>query len=219
MVRAFTAYADFTYLARRNVHTKETLDAIDDVINRFHTYRVVFEETGVRQNTKRATSFSLPRQHAMVHYRSHIENFGAPNGLCSSITESKHITAVKKPWRRSGRFKALQQMLLINQRNDKLAAARRDFSSRQMLIGSVLEWTTNRFLVTCAPLVDFNDLGLEDGEEAEPEDEEEGEVEGEQEDENAEGEELGDQECGAVDGPTLYNEVFLAKRKGECAIS
>ncbi|KAF8957103.1 hypothetical protein BDZ97DRAFT_120310 [Flammula alnicola] len=59
--------------------------------------------------------------------------FGAPNGLCSSITESKHIKAVKEPWRRSSHFEALAQMLVTNQRLDKLAAARVDFRARGML--------------------------------------------------------------------------------------
>jgi len=44
-----------------------------------------------------------------------------------------HITAVKKPWRRSSRFEALGQMLLTNQRLDKLAATKADFISRGML--------------------------------------------------------------------------------------
>ncbi|KZP05117.1 hypothetical protein FIBSPDRAFT_766326, partial [Athelia psychrophila] len=59
--------------------------------------------------------------------------FGAPNGLCSSITETKHIRAVKEPWRRSSRFNALGQMLVTNQRLDKLAAMRVDFARRGML--------------------------------------------------------------------------------------
>jgi hypothetical protein len=65
-----------------------------------------------------------------------IRAFGAPNGLCSSITESKHIKAVKEPWRRSNRYDALGQMLLTNQRLDKLAAARVDFNARGMLKGT-----------------------------------------------------------------------------------
>jgi hypothetical protein len=65
-----------------------------------------------------------------------IRLFGAPNGLCSSITESKHIKAVKEPWRRSSRYKALGQMLLTNQRLDKIAAARSDFEACGMLHGS-----------------------------------------------------------------------------------
>ena len=69
----------------------------------------------------------------MEHYPDHIFEFGAPNGLCSSITESKHIKAVKEPWRRSNRFQALGQMLRTNQRLDRLAAARVDFENRGML--------------------------------------------------------------------------------------
>ena len=75
----------------------------------------------------------MPRQHSLVHYKLNIQEFGAPNGLCSSITESRHITAVKKPWRRSSRFDALGQMLVTNQRLDKLNAVRADFISRGML--------------------------------------------------------------------------------------
>ncbi|KAH9975649.1 hypothetical protein BJV74DRAFT_862382 [Russula compacta] len=45
--------------------------------------------------------------HSLEHYRRNIQLFGAPNGLCSSITESKHIKAVKEPWRRSSHFEAL----------------------------------------------------------------------------------------------------------------
>jgi hypothetical protein len=46
----------------------------------------------------RPDGFALPRQHALVHYLMLIRLFGLPNGLCSSITESKHIKAVKQPW-------------------------------------------------------------------------------------------------------------------------
>lgn len=74
----------------------------------------------------------------MVHYRELIELFGAPNGLCSSITESKHIRAVKEPWRCSNRFNALGQMLVTNQRLDKLATARRWFTEHRMLDGPLL---------------------------------------------------------------------------------
>ncbi|KAG2104633.1 hypothetical protein BD769DRAFT_1630825 [Suillus cothurnatus] len=129
VVRAFQALLEFCYLVRRNVITEKSLSEIEDALTRFHTYREVFKTTGV------VTTFSLPRQHSMSHYVHLIRLFGAPNGLCSSITESKHIKAVKEPWRRSSRFKALGQMLLVNQRLDKLAASRVDFRVRGMLAG------------------------------------------------------------------------------------
>jgi hypothetical protein len=134
MVRAFAAYIDFCYVVWRPVLNEEALDELDDALKRFHQYRTIFQETGVRD----PGGLTLPRQHAMIHYREHIPAFGAPNGLCSSITESKHIKAVKKPWRRSSHFNALGQMLLTNQRLDKLAAAKVDFSHRGMLTGTCI---------------------------------------------------------------------------------
>jgi hypothetical protein len=73
-----------------------------------------------------------------------IKEFGAPNGLCSSITESKHIKVVKEPWRHSSSWKALGQMLFTNQQLDKLAAAHVDFVHRQMLDGTSLDWALSR---------------------------------------------------------------------------
>ncbi|KAJ2917661.1 hypothetical protein MD484_g2813, partial [Candolleomyces efflorescens] len=128
IVQCFAAFLDFCYLVRRNDIDTNTLTKIQSALQNFHLHREVFRRSGVRED-----GFSLPRQHSLVHYCNNIRNFGAPNGLCSSITESRHITAVKKPWRRSNRYEALGQMLLINQRLDKLAAARSYFTARGML--------------------------------------------------------------------------------------
>jgi hypothetical protein len=128
IVRCLTAFLDACYIARRQDINSEALDALDAALHNFRHLREVFRTPGVRP-----TGFSLPRQHALFHYRRQIEDFGAPGGLCSSITESRHITAVKKPWRRSNRYNALGQMLQANQRQDKLAAMRSDFEARGML--------------------------------------------------------------------------------------
>jgi len=128
VIRCFHAYLDFCYIARMSVFTWPTLNKLDEALERFHTHRTVFQQLGVRDPIP--SGFSLPRQHAMTHYRQHIENFGAPNGLCSSITESKHIVAVKRPWRRSSRYNAIRQIMLTNQRMEKLTAARAHFTSQ-----------------------------------------------------------------------------------------
>jgi len=133
MVLTFRAFLEFCYIARSNVHDTTTLKAMAEALGRFHEHRKVFQEYNVRPD-----GFSLPRQHSLVHYVSSIRAFGAPNGICSSITESKHIKAVKEPWRRSSRFNALGQMLVTNQRLDKLAASRVDFKDRGMLDGTIL---------------------------------------------------------------------------------
>jgi hypothetical protein len=125
MVQAMRAFLEFCYIARRDIHDTHSLVALDDALQRFHHYREIFQTSGVR-----AEGFNLPRQHSLIHYVRLIRAYGAPNGLCTSITESKHIKAVKEPWRRSNRYDALSQMLLTNQRLDKLAAARVDFANR-----------------------------------------------------------------------------------------
>ncbi|KAF7378018.1 hypothetical protein MSAN_00225700 [Mycena sanguinolenta] len=102
MVRALSAFLDFCYLVRRNAVEEVTLDAIDMALARFHHECAIFVESGVCPD-----SFCLPRQHSLTHYRYLITQF------------------VKKPWRRSSCFEALAQMLTINDRLDKLAAARR----------------------------------------------------------------------------------------------
>ena len=132
MVRTVRAFLEFCYLVRRNVIDEQALAQIQDALERFYRYRKVFLESHV------VTTFSLPRQHSMKHYSDMIRMFGAPNGLCSSITESKHIKAIKEPYRRSNRNQPLGQMLLTNQRLDKLTAARSDFTARGMLDSHIL---------------------------------------------------------------------------------
>ena len=93
VLRTFRAFLEFCYTARRDVITEDDLDELNDAISRFHTLRKVFAPI---RGTK---GFSLPRQHAIPHYPDLIRSFAAPNGVCTSITESKHIRAVKEPWR------------------------------------------------------------------------------------------------------------------------
>ncbi|KAI9444386.1 hypothetical protein BJY52DRAFT_1206719 [Lactarius psammicola] len=71
MVCCISTFIDACYVAHRNTISTSAL-----------------EWSGVRM------SISLPRQHALSHYALLIQLFGSPNGLCSSITESKHIKAI-----------------------------------------------------------------------------------------------------------------------------
>ncbi|KAI5886109.1 uncharacterized protein SCHCODRAFT_02673152 [Schizophyllum commune H4-8] len=139
MVKCFAAFLDFCYIARRNAITAPMIDDLRGALRRFHHHRQVFIETGVRPD-----GISLPRQHALKHYIDSIVLFGSPNGLCSSITESKHIKAVKEPWRRSSRnMAALRQMLLTNVRLDKMQAAQLSFEKRGMLQGTATSFTAD----------------------------------------------------------------------------
>ncbi|PIL25424.1 hypothetical protein GSI_13314 [Ganoderma sinense ZZ0214-1] len=141
VVSAVRSFIEFCYLVRREVHTTHSISMLREALDEFHKKREAFRIAGVREE-----GFSLPRQHSCVHYEDKIQDFGAPNGLCSSITESMHIRAVKEPWRRSNRFEALGQMLISNQRLDKLAASRVQFKDRGMLEGSLLQSAQQKLL-------------------------------------------------------------------------
>src|SRR5882762_9768488 len=102
MVRCLATFLDFCYLVRWNSICVDTLAKATEALDRFHEYRQIFIDTGVEVDI-----ISLPRQHSLKHYIYSIKLLGSPNGLCSSITESKHIKAVKRPWCRSSRYCAL----------------------------------------------------------------------------------------------------------------
>jgi hypothetical protein len=135
MIRAFCAFLNFCYLIRQEMISDDTLILIKTALEQFHRYRDIFQRGGVRNLN---AGFNLPRQHSLHHYHQLIRLFGAPNGLCSSITESKHRKSVKDPYRHSNKCDPLGQMLLTNQRVDKLAASRVDFEARGMLRGPIL---------------------------------------------------------------------------------
>ncbi|KAH9046384.1 hypothetical protein EDB83DRAFT_2637518, partial [Lactarius deliciosus] len=129
MVRCIAAFMDACYIAHRNAIDSPSLEHFRDCVETFHQLRTIFIEVGVR------ISLSLPRQHALKHFYRAIHLFGSPNGLCSSITESKHIRAVKEPWRRSNRYHALTQMLKTILRTDRMAALHRHLEDSGALRG------------------------------------------------------------------------------------
>ena len=130
MVHAISAFMEFCYLVCCSVIDDNNLIALDNAMADFHCERIAF-------NAIHSDGYSLPRQHSIVHYKFLIQDFSAPNGLCSSITESRHISAVKEPWHRLSRFEVLRQMLVTNQWLDKLVAAQVKFQARGMLNASI----------------------------------------------------------------------------------
>ncbi|TFY56536.1 hypothetical protein EVJ58_g7581 [Rhodofomes roseus] len=139
-------YLEFAYRIRHPIQTDTKLDECEAHLAQYHHHREFLRHAGVRPE-----GFSIPRQHSHGHMPRHTWNFGALYGLCTSLTESKHIKAVKEPWRRSNRYRALGQMLTTNQRLDKLAAARVDFAARGMLEGTCLSEAVTTSLSRSSP--------------------------------------------------------------------
>lgn len=203
MIRVFTAFLDFCYTVRRDSIHQDHLLVVRESLTRFHHYRTIFQETGVREDGPKG--LSLPRAHSADHYEHLITEFGAPNGLCSSITESKHIKAVKEPWRRSSRYKALGQMILTNQRLTKLAAAKVDFIRRGMLEGTVLSDAHDQLVDRVGVDADVNGDEQDDGGDL---------AAGDRDiDRNVLLRREAQADIGAYDGPRVLNNVTMAKTK------
>jgi hypothetical protein len=86
------------------------------------------------------TSISLPHQHTLMHYPSKIKHFTSPNGVCSSITESMHITAVKKPWWHSNRNNTLPQIMQTISQLYRLNTLHKVYNNRDMLDGKLSDY-------------------------------------------------------------------------------
>ncbi|KAH6908107.1 hypothetical protein BKA70DRAFT_1104154 [Coprinopsis sp. MPI-PUGE-AT-0042] len=130
MVQCLSAFMEVCYILRRNAITASALGCANHELEQFYSLREIFIETGTRN------SISLPRQHSLMHFIKAVQLFGSPNGLCSSITESRHIEAVKKPWRRTNKNEPLLQMLQIIVRQDKMATLRRTLIAEGKLRGT-----------------------------------------------------------------------------------
>ncbi|KIK34770.1 hypothetical protein CY34DRAFT_17485 [Suillus luteus UH-Slu-Lm8-n1] len=203
MVHVFHACLEFCYIAQHDIIMDDTLNTMEDAIQRFRTYREIFKTAGVRDH------FSLPHQHSISHYPFLVHQFGAPNGLCSSITESKYIKAVKQPWQRSSKFNALAQMVHTNTCLDQLAAARVNFTEHGMLDGTCASSYATYFEQRTHP--DCND-DCDDMMDAarDPMDKDEVEVEGEGDVQVAEGDD-DDNDNGVVEGPVANCDVKLVR--------
>src|SRR5258707_5499637 len=132
MVQCLAAFMNCCYIVHRNVITTSDITRFRHHLTEFHQFQQIFIITGVWQD------FSLPCQHALVHYPNAIELFGSPNGTCTSQTEVKHRPVVKQPWCRSSHNKPLPQMMRTITCLDKLAALWQGFREQGMLVGAVV---------------------------------------------------------------------------------
>jgi hypothetical protein len=107
---------------------------MESLLQEFHNVRAFFLESNVMSKV------AAPQQHALSHYVHSIKLFGALNGLCSSITESKQIDSVKKPWRNSSRNAPIFQMMTRISRLEKISSLTSYLTSLGMMWGSTSQF-------------------------------------------------------------------------------
>jgi len=148
MVQAIATFTD----AHQNAISLSALKHFHDCVDWFHRLSDIFVVSSVH------ALISLPCQYALFHYYLSIQLFGSPNGLCSSITKSKHIKDVKEPWRCSSHYKALNQMLRTILWLDKMAALCQIFVKQGMMAD-----TTSSYMARIEEVVAPSDVEHENG--------------------------------------------------------
>jgi hypothetical protein len=115
LVRSVRALLDFLFLAQYPVHTDETLGLLEDALDRFHEYKGIFVDLGIRNN------FNLPKLHFAKHYVLKIKHFGSTDNFNTEYTERLHIDLAKDAYRATNRKDEYLQMTVWLERKEKIS--------------------------------------------------------------------------------------------------
>jgi hypothetical protein len=115
VIKASVALLDIVHFMCYRSHDDNTLDLLQDAIDRFHNNKAVFIDLKIR------THFNIPKLHALQHYVDSIQLFGTADGYNTEISERLHIDMAKKAYRASNRHDHTSQMATWLHRQEKMA--------------------------------------------------------------------------------------------------
>ncbi|CAE6469638.1 unnamed protein product [Rhizoctonia solani] len=115
VMKTVLAVIDFIYYARLPVHTDTTLQLLDDALARFHEFKDIFVELGIR------TDFNINKIHSMVHYSESIRQMGTADGYNTETPERLHIEFAKRAYKATNRRDFFAQMTLYLDRRERVA--------------------------------------------------------------------------------------------------
>jgi len=159
VVRALT---DFIYYAQFQLHTLETLNAMQACLDTSHLYKDVFIKLGLCED------FNIPKFHAMQHYIDAIRALGSADGYNTEFSEWLHIDYAKEGYRASNKRDYTEQMTMWLQRQEAI-----DFHS------AYLDWTHQKIGSLPLPVdddIEDNDDPSEASDEEDPVPDEDGPV-------------------------------------------
>ncbi|KAF5362997.1 hypothetical protein D9757_014080 [Collybiopsis confluens] len=104
VVHAVTAVEDFMHYAHFEVHTDQSLAAMDAAWSTFHEKKNVFLELGLR------THFNISKLHNVSHYSESIRSRGTNDGFNTESSERLHIDLAKSGYRASNKRNFQPQM-------------------------------------------------------------------------------------------------------------
>ena len=114
LIRAVRALLDFLYLAQYPVHTDDSLELLEDALQRFHDNKDVFVDLGIRE------AFNLPKLHFASHYVEYIKLYGTLDNFNTEYTERLHIDLAKDAYAATNHKDEYPQMTLWLERKEKI---------------------------------------------------------------------------------------------------
>ncbi|GLB39850.1 putative protein Coprinopsis cinerea okayama7 130 [Lyophyllum shimeji] len=114
LIRAVRAILDFLYLAQYPVHTDESLELLEDSLERFHANKDIFVDLGIRDG------FNLPKLHFARHYVLAIKLFGTTDNVNTQYTERLHIDLAKDAYAATNRKDEFSQMTRWLERKEQI---------------------------------------------------------------------------------------------------
>ncbi|KAK7459537.1 hypothetical protein VKT23_009520 [Stygiomarasmius scandens] len=104
VLEAVRAFEDFLYYAHFEVHTDESLRALDAAWDAFHEHKEIFRDLEIRQH------FNISKLHNVSHYADLIRSRGTADGFNSESSERLHIDFAKVGYRASNKRHFQTQM-------------------------------------------------------------------------------------------------------------
>jgi len=114
LIRATRGMLDFLYITQYPIHTRETLDLLDEALQMYHNNRDIFIDLGIR------TDFNFPKDHFNNHYRELIELYGTADNFNTEYTERLHIDLAKDAFRATNSKDEYPQMTLWLERRESV---------------------------------------------------------------------------------------------------
>ncbi|KAG1884659.1 hypothetical protein F4604DRAFT_1519614, partial [Suillus subluteus] len=97
---------DFAYYAQLQIHTVDSLEALQTALSVFDTNKEVLKELSIHEH------FNIPKLHQLSHYVQSITLFDAADGFNTELPECLHIDFAKDAYCASNKHDYEEQLVL-----------------------------------------------------------------------------------------------------------
>ncbi|KAF9548524.1 hypothetical protein CPC08DRAFT_648414 [Agrocybe pediades] len=114
VVTVAKALLDFIYFSQLQLHTTQTIAALEKCLETFHKNKDVLIELKIRKH------FNIPKLHNVTHYPDFIRELGSTDGYNTEAPERLHIDYAKTAYRPSNKRDYTEQMAGWLQRQESI---------------------------------------------------------------------------------------------------